>query len=183
MYVEFIPVLVHPWLSVHGSYRCLGQDDPCEGTTTPTPITTTSGLTRLCPDGWEDGGLGHCYIFLDHRDNFENAKNMWVSGLMIDMMLPCECGALSDDCDKRYKHDFTGVLRRMQLLLTSLKTFLKTNWYQIFHNRSLWMKWITVNYEGWNGPWMNKMKMYKRLDDVSWNGKKWLMMDELDENG
>ena len=24
-------VLVHPWLSVHGSYRCLGQDDPCEG--------------------------------------------------------------------------------------------------------------------------------------------------------
>ena len=82
----------------------MGQDDPCEGTTTPTPITTTSGLARLCPDGWEDGGLGHCYIFLDHRDNFENAKNMWVSGLMIDMMLPCECGALSDDCDKRYKH-------------------------------------------------------------------------------
>ena len=31
MHVEFIPVFVHPWLSFHGSFRCLGQEDPCEG--------------------------------------------------------------------------------------------------------------------------------------------------------
>ena len=37
---------------------------------------------ELCPDGWEDGGLGHCYTFLDWRDTFENAQIMWVSGLM-----------------------------------------------------------------------------------------------------
>ena len=57
--------------------------------------TKTKCSEELCPDGWEDGGdggLGHCYIFLDCRDTFENAQNMWVSGLMF-VMLPCECGA------------------------------------------------------------------------------------------
>ena len=79
-----------------GGPRTAPPFEQCTATTTPTPITTTSGLARLCPDGWEDGGLGHCYIFLDHRDNFENAKNMWVSGLMFVVMHPCDRGALSD---------------------------------------------------------------------------------------
>ena len=29
--IYMISIFVHPWLSFYGSYRCLGQDDPCEG--------------------------------------------------------------------------------------------------------------------------------------------------------
>jgi len=48
-------------------------------TSTATAHVTNLPPEELCPDGWEDGGdggLGHCYIFLDCRDNFHNAQNM-----------------------------------------------------------------------------------------------------------
>ena len=44
----------------------------------------------LCPDGWEDGGdggNGHCYIFLNKRDTYDNARNMWVPGLVLLLVL------------------------------------------------------------------------------------------------
>ena len=149
-------VLVHPWLSVHGSYRCLGQDDPCEGTTTPTPITTTSGLARLCPDGWEDGGLGHCYIFLDHRDNFENAKNMWVSGLMIVQQSLLWC-------------TLVNVVLFLMIVTKDTSMILQVFWEEC---NSCWRLWRHF--------WKPTGIKYLIIDRNGWNGLQWIMKDGMD---